>query len=358
MPRVFRGSVTRIADLPTDPLPHHALERSQWEAGDYVVAEVLPRSTYTEFFELADGRKCRPMSGDLLLGALAVRRATLEHVGSYEDVGPDGHMHALSEGGCFGALTSASPFAKHLLPLRYRGHLQGPSGKLRMRDFVPPVEPVPFDLPVVLLVGTSMSSGKTFSGRVAVRALKKLGHRVAAGKLTGTGRWQDTLSMQDAGADHIFDFVDAGLPTTVCPPFEYREAIQGLLSRFAGTGGTVCVIEAGASPLEPYNGGTLTAMLGDNVAFTILSASDPYAVVGIQTAWQRSFDIVAGPTANTEAGVELVRRLSGLPTIDLLDHTRHPLLEGKLETALAAWRAGRSSTDPSGSISERDSASP
>lgn len=338
MSRVFRGSLTRIADLPADPLPHEALDHAQWEAGDYVLAEVLPRSTYTEFFELADGRKCRPMAGDYLVGALAVRRATLEHVGSFQDVGPDGLMQCLSEGGCLGALTSASPFAKHLLPLRYVGHLQGPGGTLRMRDFVPTVEPVPFDLPVVLLVGTSMSAGKTFSGRVAVRELKRLGHTVVAGKLTGTGRWQDVLSMGDAGADHIFDFVDAGLPTTVCPAVEYDRAIRGLLSRIAATRSTVCVIEAGASPLEPYNGGTLVSILGDTVAFTILSASDPYAVVGIQTAWQRTFDVVAGPAANTSASAELVRLLSGLPTVDLLDHTEH--------VRLGEWLAGAVGAPP------------
>ena len=334
MPRVFHGSVTRIASLPPGCPDHEPLERDRWEAGDYVVAEVVPRSTLTEQFELTTGRKCRPMAGDRLVGALAVRRATLEHVGSFEDVGAEGRMHTLSEGGCFGALTSASPFSKALLPIRYLGHLQGPGGKLRMRDCVPTVDEVPFAIPVVLLVGTSMSAGKTFSGRVAVRALKTLGHTVVAGKLTGTGRWQDTLSMGDAGADHIFDFVDAGLPTTVCPPTEYQEAMTSLLSRFAATGCSACVIEAGASPLEPYNGGTLTRMLGDTIAFTILSASDPYAVVGIQTAWRRTFDVVCGPTANTTAGAELVRRLSGMPTLDLLDHAEHARLREWLASAV------------------------
>lgn len=336
MPSVFLGSVARIADLPPGVPPHGALERSRWRAGDYVLAQVLPRRTRAIDFELHTGRKCRPMAGDLLVGALAVRRATLEHVGSFEDVGPDGVMAALSEGGCFGALTSRAPFSKDLLPLRYQGHVMGESGPLRMADFVPRVDDVPFEIPVVLLVGTSMSAGKTFSARVAVRLLKQLGHRVVAGKLTGTGRWQDTLSMRDAGADHIFDFVDAGLPTTVCPPDEYREALRNLLSRMAGTDCTACVIEAGASPLEPYNGGTAVEMLEDRVAFTILAASDPYAVVGIQTAWKRDFDLVSGPAANTTASAELVRRLSGIPTLDLLDDANHPRLRELLEEAVGA----------------------
>lgn len=339
MSTVHFGSVTRIADFEPGPPAYEPLERKRWAAGDYVVAEVRPRKTRAIDFELASGRTCRPMAGDRVVGALAVRRATLEHVGSYEDVGPDGAMHALSAAGCLGALTSRAPFSSELLPVRYLGHVMRNGEPSRMRDFVPDTAPVPFRIPTVLLVGTSMSAGKTFSARVVVRLLKGLGYSVVAGKLTGTGRWQDTLSMGDAGADHTFDFVDAGLPTTVCPPAEYRDAIQGLLSRMSATGCGACVIEAGASPLEPYNGGTLVAMLGDQVVFTVLAASDPYAVVGIQTAWRRDFDLVSGPAANTTAGRELVRLLSGIPTLDLIDDDNHPRLREWLSVALAGGAA-------------------
>ena len=205
-----------------------------------------------------------------------------------------------------------------------------------MRDFVPSPADVGFDMPVVLVVGTSMSAGKTFAGRVVVRQLKQLGHTVVGAKLTGAGRWRDTLSFGDAGADFLFDFMDAGLPTTVVPEDEYREAVSGLLLRMQATGATVAVIEAGASPLEPYNGGTLVELLGDRIAFTVLSASDPYAVVGIQTAWERSFDLVAGPTANTRAGVALVHRLTGLPALDLLDFDTYSSLRQRLDAAVGS----------------------
>jgi hypothetical protein len=142
--------------------------------------------------------------------------------------------------------------------------------------------------------------------------------------------------MGDAGADHTFDFVDAGLPTTVCHPADYRVAVGGLLSRMAATGATVAVIEAGASPLEPYNGETLVDMLGSNVAFTVLAASDPYAVVGIREAWRRGFDVVTGPSANTEAGVRLVQELSDLPVLDLFDPGTHEGLRRRLSAAVGA----------------------
>jgi hypothetical protein len=340
MTQVMYGSVTRIADLPAWPFPFEALEKERWAAGDYVVAEVRPREGIGEIFELATGRECSPMAGDLLVGALARRAATLEAVGSFEDVGTDGLMHVMTGGGCMGAITSLSRFAPAILPVRYRGHLLQRGEKLCMRDFVPEPPDVRFDLPVVLLVGTSMSAGKTFAGRVVVQQLKSLGHKVVGAKLTGAGRWRDTMSFGDAGADYMFDFVDAGLPTTVVAEDEYREAITGLLPRIAATGATVAVIEAGASPLEPYNGGALVDLLGDTVAFTILSASDPYAVVGIQTAWGRTFDLIAGPTANTRAGVALVHKLTGLPALDLLDFGTYSSLRQRLQEAVGARGGG------------------
>jgi hypothetical protein len=330
------GSVTRIAELAPWPFSYEPLPRAGWASGAFVVAEVLPRAGVGEPFELTTGRECSPMAGDLLVGALARRFATLEAVGSFEDVGEDGRMSLLTGGGCFGAVTSRSRFSTPLIPGVYRGHLVSGGKKLVMRDFVPPAPEAPFGMPVVLVVGTSMSAGKTFAGRVLVQQLKTLGHRVVGAKLTGAGRWRDTMSFGDAGADFLFDFVDAGLPTTVVPEDEYREAVGGLLRRIGATGATVAVIEAGASPLEPYNGGTLVDLLGDTIAFTLLSASDPYAVVGIQTAWERSFDLVAGPTANTRAGVALVHRLTGLPALDLLDFDTYSSVRQRLDAAVGS----------------------
>lgn len=334
MSPLLRGSVTRIAELPDWPFPFERVERAQWRSGDYVVAEVLPRDTLTEQFELPSGRTCTPLAGDLLVGALARRAATLEATGSFEEVGPDGFMHCLTGAGCMGLATSKSRFSKAFLPLRYRGHVMCEGRTSNMRDFVGRGSDTPYTLPTVLLVGTSMSAGKTFAGRVAVRQLKALGHTVVAAKLTGAGRWHDTLSFGDAGADFTFDFIDAGLPTTVVPVEEYRAAMAPLLSRMADTGATAAVVEAGASPLEPYNGGELVRMLGGSVAYTILAASDPYAVVGILGAWEREVDLVTGPAANTLAGVALVHELAGLPALDLLDNHTHDSLRQRLGEAV------------------------
>ena len=144
-----------------------------------------------------------------------------------------------------------------------------------MEDRVPPAPERVLGLPVVLIVGTSMSAGKTTSARAIVRLLREDGLTVIGAKLTGAGRYRDILAMQDAGADHIFDFVDAGLPSTVVPERRYRAALRNLLSRMAAMEADALVAEVGASPLEPYNGAAAIEEIGANVRCTVLSASDP-----------------------------------------------------------------------------------
>lgn len=330
--RPILGSVTRIADLGTPPFDLRDVPPEDWDSGDYVMVEVLdvPRAA-TGGFELPDGRGVTPMAGDFLVGALARRFATLEATGSFEAVGNDGVMHVLTDAGCIGTLTSRSRFSPELIEVGYRGHVMVGGARSNMRAWARPDTGAAFDLPVVLIVGTSMSAGKTQAGRVVVRALMEMGHRVLGAKLTGAGRRRDSLAFGDAGAHYVFDFMDAGLPTTVCPPEQYRDAVGALLSTFMETTATVAVIEAGASPLEPYNGATLVDLLGDRVVYTILCASDPYAVEGIKVAWDRTFDLVAGPAANTAAGVQLVRRLTALRALDLNDSATRPELSERLE---------------------------
>ena len=180
-----------------------------------------------------------------------------------------------------------------------------------------------------------MSAGKTTTGRLIIRALKQAGLVVAGAKFTGAGRFRDVLSFQDAGADMIVDFVDAGLPSTVVPRPEFDAAMTHMLSVLAHGGADIVVAEAGASPLEPYNGDAAVAALGDNVRCTVLCASDPYAVVGVQKAFGVAPDLVTGPTANTDAGVELVRKLTGLEAVNLLRADAHAALVRVLERCLS-----------------------
>ena len=69
-------------------------------------------------------------------------------------------------------------------------------------------------------------------------------------------------------------------------------------------------------------------VLGDRVRFNLLCASDPYAVVGVASSFQRKPDLIAGGAANTTAGIELVRKLADLTAMNLISRDSHePLRE-------------------------------
>jgi hypothetical protein len=224
-----------------------------------------------------------------------------------------------------------------LMRLEYLGHVTRGGAKLNMVDFVTPCPARPLEIPVMLVIGTSMSSGKTTSAQVIIRALKYLGVDVVAAKLTGAARYRDILKFRDAGARCVIDFVDSGLPSTVCSEERFREAFSIMLSKIAACEAGVLVAEAGASPLEPYNGAVVVECLRELACFTLLCASDPYAVLGVQTAYGAGLraDLVTGPAANTDAAIALVKDLSGHRALNLLDRKNYPELVRLLKQALA-----------------------
>ena len=333
MKRPFFTTVTRVSDVETRKFDVTALPSKEWATGDYVLCEVLGRPGPLYYIERPSGRMCQVFDGDHIVGAFGVRAATLEGVGGWQDVGEDGALHALTSAGLLGKATSVSPMLPSLMELSYQGHLTR-EAKLTMKSFCPTIETQALNMPVILLIGTSMSSGKTTSGRMIVHELAQMGLKVAAAKLTGAARFRDMLSWKDAGADSVFDFVDVGLPSTVCPPDEFAGLLEQLLSKIANTGADVLVAEAGASPLEPYNGQVAMEMIDRHVKMLVLSASDPYAVLGVQHAFSRKPDLVCGPASNTDAAIELVGKLCGVPALNLMRRRSRPDLIEMLKDRL------------------------
>ncbi|MEW6284089.1 MAG: hypothetical protein AB1758_36080 [Candidatus Eremiobacterota bacterium] len=337
--KLFLGSLARIADF-VPPLNVEPLAREHWQTGDYVVGEVLTTGPYARV-ELDTGRLIDVIRGDRVLGALGHRAATLEVVGDWQRVGQEGVMDLMTPAGLMGKITSQSPYLGPLPTLEYKGHVIVQGSKASMRDFVGDVPAHPLGLPVVLLIGTSMSAGKTTTARVMVRLLKEMGLRVVGAKLTGAGRYRDILSLHDAGADFIFDFVDVGLPSTVCDPEEFRGAIDQLLSRLSRLEADVLVAEAGSSPLEPYNGAVAMEALGAQVRMLVLCASDPYAALGVMVAFGQVPHLISGVAANTSAGIRLTESLTKVRTLSIMEEDSLPYVRQLLKERLAlAERAG------------------
>ncbi len=330
--RYFFTSMTRIGDLQARPFEVRPLSREQWATGDYVVGEVVSPSGKAPIIELTTGRMVEVLDGDLVIGAFGVRRATLEVVGDWQHIEADGRMEALTEGGLLGKATSLSFMVDNLPPLVYRGHVVREGTKVCMKDFVPDIPIIPYQCPTIMMIGTSMSSGKTTTARVIIHELKRAGFKVVGSKFAGAGQYHDILTMRDAGAEKTYDFMDVGLPSSICAPEEYRIALRKLLSLIAAEKPDVVVAEAGASPFEPYNGSIVLEEIKEQIACTVMCASDPYAVVGVSQSFGLTPDVISGIVTDTSAGVELVEKLTGLPAITISDRpSQLQLMEVVLE---------------------------
>jgi hypothetical protein len=326
------SSLTRCSDLDRQPFDIARLPKERWATGDFVMGEITGPTNRQLLFELRSGRMIQALRRDCVVGAFGSRAATLEAAGSWMDISGD-TMHAMTSAGLFGAVTSLSTVVQPVTELNYTGHVVRNRKKVCMSDFTIGARGK-FNVPTVLLVGTSMSSGKTTTGRLVVHELERIGMKVIGAKLTGAGRYRDILSFKDAGAHEIFDFVDAGLPSTVVPEADFRKAIRPLLNHIDSLRPDVLVAEAGASPLEPYNGTAAIDELGNNIACKILCAFDPYAVVGVEKAFGLVPDLVTGPAASTSAAVDLVRKLTGVEGLNVLDPDCLPRLRDVLSRTL------------------------
>jgi hypothetical protein len=333
--RYVPSSMTRIADLEDDRFQVDPVPSQEWGSGDYVVVEAAGRSGHWGV-ELPNGRLVELAEGELLIGALGVRHATLEATGSWKAVQEDGVMHLLTAGGLLGRVTSRAAVVPELPAVRYVGHVVRRGRKVVMSDYAISAEMERvYAVPTVLIIGTSMSAGKTSTARTVIRRLRGMGLRVLGAKLTGAGRYRDVLTMWDSGADPIYDFVDAGLPSSVCRKEEYERAIRPLLSCMAAAPVDVAVVEVGASPLEPYNGTSAVAHLQDAIRMTVLCASDPYAVLGLRAAFNLPVDLVTGIASNTRAGVELVHNLADVPCMNVRDKAHGEALDRLLRERLS-----------------------
>ncbi|KAL9190846.1 hypothetical protein ACHAXT_000552 [Thalassiosira profunda] len=298
--------------------------------------------------ELCDGSLHPLKSNDLVVGALGVREATQECVGTWKRIGGGPHpgIHQICGSGMFGKETDRS--ARHHPPatFRYQGHCFRLGKKLRMKDYAPKKKATTMPrCPLILIVGSSMSCGKTIAGSILIRLSKELGFkRVAGVKFTGGGYKHDIQEFSNAGADCVLDFCDAGVCSTVMPSEDFRDdvlpAMFGLLQDF---GPDCTVAELGASPLEPYNGvEALKELLASHThqrVFTVMCASDAYAASGLQKALVSEGlafrpDVVCGIAASNSAGIALVERVAGLRGLNISDPASVETLRNLLKERL------------------------
>lgn len=210
-------------------------------AGDVALARVTAVGKNTRL-ELASGRLASLYPGDLLAVVFGNRYATAQFEGY---VGIDGvRCDLLSAGGLCGLVTSKASGVPDPTRLEMLGLIADETAKpIKLSDFA--IEHQATKLPTTIVVcGSAMDSGKSFTAKSVVRGLAHGGHSVAGIKLTGTAAGRDTWSFLDAGARPALDFVDGGHGSTFLCSFEELMSLhRRLLGYAADSGAAYAVIE-------------------------------------------------------------------------------------------------------------------
>lgn len=211
-------------------------------AGDLILAQVLQTGQHQRV-QLVSGRPSAIYPGDMVVLACGARYAPDQFEG-VAAIDPDG-ADLLAGGGCLGRMTGRNERVKpptRMLPI---GRLCDAGGAVvNLDQFAIPLSARSDEIPVIVVLGTAMNSGKTLATAQLALGLRRAGYRVAALKGTGTGAFGDLNEYADTGAHLVADFTDAGMVTTYQEPLSrIRDSLDRLIGHAVEAGCQIAVME-------------------------------------------------------------------------------------------------------------------
>jgi hypothetical protein len=301
-------------------------------AGDVVVVRTLTDNVAYNTLELVTGRMARLIPGDIIAGVLGARRALKGFVGDVPEALEAGdRLHLLNMGGVIGRqlgsfhnLSSAVEVeviglaVRRSSVTRWGRILNIAEGRIQPRDSLDNK----IKVPLVLIAGTCMNSGKTYAATEIIKHLTRAGLRVAAAKLSGVACLRDTLGFEDHGAVRALSFLDCGLPSTVGLPTLVPIA-KGIIAEASKAGPDLMVIELGDGILGGYG---VASIFGDRelmsrVVALVFCANDFVGAWGGREILARagvSIDVVSGPVTDSQMGIDYLREELGLAAANAL----------------------------------------
>lgn len=286
-------------------------------AGDLVLARVDQLGQHRKL-ELTSSRRADMFEGDEVAVVFGNRYAPDQ----FEAIVPDvlEPCHLVAAGGVAARLLNRHASMKIATRITPLGLLADRDGHpLNLRSFRLPQPAAISPEPLVLVVaGTSMNAGKTTACANLVKGMVRRGLQVAAAKITGTGAGADYRALVDAGADPVFDFVDAGYVST------YRVDNAALVDIVLTVGGHLAAAAPEIIVLEVADGLLqretarlfVTREFTDWVDGVVFAANDALgAQAGVSWLAARQLPVVAitGVLTSSPLGIREAEAATGLP---------------------------------------------
>ncbi len=304
------------------------------EEGVLIAVRVLNNKTRYNQLELTSGRMATVNQGDIVVGALGHRNALRGYSGHLPgELNVGDKIQILNIGGVLGICDSANPdvgppfdctVLGTVLDFPYLGERIGVPARVGAEKLDVNAKLNMAGVPVVVLAGTCMDSGKTAAACAIVGRLRHRGLHVAACKATGVSLRRDILAMEDAGARETMIFSDLGVVTTTAD--NGPALTRALLSRLAEQQPDVIVLELGDGLLGSYGVEAILTDAAIRAAFTavVLCANDPVAAWGGAKILREQFEIeplvVTGPATDNAVGIQQITERIGLTGINALSN--------------------------------------
>ncbi len=287
------------------------------EMGTVLAAEILDDKTIYNEMELPSGRMSKLKKGDIVAVALGQRRALKGFVGDLPKSLKAGDIiHLLNFGGVAGECTSAN--TKEVgdpMRIRILGGItrKGKQLNIKQKMLFKPTSTMKSDIPLIIVTGTSMDSGKTTVATEIIKTLTHMGMKLAGTKLTGVGALRDLYKMQDYGVYNAVSFVDAGITSTAnIDDAAMVEMTKGAIEYLSKDKPDAIIVEFGDGLMGHYGVDAIlkTPEIQKNVRLHIGCAGDPIGAIGLArgcAAIGVPIDVISGPVTDNEVGQGIIK---------------------------------------------------
>lgn len=277
------------------------------ELGRVLVVRALREKTVYDKVELVTGRMAKVSKDDVIAGVLGRRCALQGFVGEIpKELKVGDHIQILNIGGVLGVVVSGNLDLGQPLDVEVIGAVMKdgvPASISRDRPAPPAVLP---DVPLVLVEGTCMNSGKTQAAATLIQKLTQRGYRLNGAKLTGVACLRDQLNMEDHGAVRTKSFLDVGLPSTIGVD-DLAGVARTLLADLGSDKPDAIVVELGDGIIGHYGCDKILAdpEILKRTKAHVMCANDLVGAWGateVMKKWGLAVDVLTGPATDNEVG--------------------------------------------------------
>ncbi len=312
------------------------------EMGSVLAVEILEDKSIYNDLELPSGRLSKLKKGDIIAVALGKRRALKGFVGDLPKSLKAGDIiHLLNFGGvageCFGANTKE---VGEPLRIRVLGAItrNGRALNIKQKMTYIPKDTMDSDVPLIIVTGTSMDSGKTTVAIEITKTLTRMGMRLAGTKLTGVGAQRDIYKMQDYGVYNAVSFVDAGITSTAMIDDEVIvNMAKGAIDYLSRDKPDAIIIEFGDGLMGRYGVNAIlqTPEIQKNVRLHIGCAGDPIGAIGLAKGCEEiglPLDVISGPVTDNQVGQSIVK-----DNIDVITYNAFNPTNEWMDLVISRW---------------------